>query len=345
VDALVKQWDERPQAWDALLEAGVHLFFRKPKPKNSVLKRIGYKLWNTEDASTNNPFETGPELTRYDLAVISLCDSMNRSLPNYTKVLQENGVPYVLLVQLATDLRMVPDRVLEALLRSYEGAKQVCFLNGDNAALTQRMLGVTLPSIKYVNNPFKYNQAYLPYMGTRDTYTLACVANLKTFHKGQDLLLAVLGQEKWQSRPLQLQLYGGGVNKKQLERLVMRYGLEKKVMFMGYELDKTKIWENNLGCILPSRMEGQSLAMLEAMSFGRMVISTAVGDAERLVVDGITGFLADSFTFRAIDAALERAWANRENWESLGIVSRDHLNSLVTENPIDEFVTIIEKLN
>lgn len=341
----MKQWNKRPQAWDSLLEAGVHLYFRKSKPKNRLIKRIANKLLNYKDANSGSPFQTIPELTRYDLAVISLSDSMNRSLPSYTKVLQDKGVPYVLLVQLATDLRMVPDNILEALLRSYEGAKQVCFLNGDNAELTQRMLGVTLQSIKYVNNPFTYNQAYLPYSGTRDKYTLACVANLKTFHKGQDLLLAVLGQEKWKSRPIQLKLYGGGVNKKQLERLVTRYELEEKVLFMGYEVDKTKIWANNMGCILPSRMEGQSLAMLEAMSFGRMVISTAVGDAERLVVDGKTGFISNSLTFKDLDAALEHAWSNRENWESLGIVSRNHLNALVTENPIDKFVNVIENLD
>lgn len=342
---MVKQWDQSPQAWNSLVESGVHLYFRSSKHKNRLIKRLGNKLLNSKDAYSASPFQTVPELKCYDLAVISLCDSMNRSLPSYTKVLQDKSVPYVLLVQLATDLRMVTDGTLEALLRSYEGAKLVCFLNGDNAELTQRMLGVTLQRVKYVNNPFIYNQAYLPYSGIRDKYTLACVANLKTFHKGQDLLLTVLGQEKWKSRPIQLQLYGGGVNRKQLERLVTRYGLEEKVLFMGYEVDKIKIWAHNMGCILPSRMEGQSLAMLEAMSFGRMVISTAVGDAERLVVDGKTGFIAYSFTSRALDAALERAWSNRENWESLGIVSRDHLNSLVTENPIDDFVTVIENLD
>jgi glycosyltransferase involved in cell wall biosynthesis len=337
VSALVKQWDKRPQAWNALLEAGVHLYFRTSKPKNSLIKRIRNKLFNYKDVIKGNPFTKVPELTRYDLAVISVCDSMNRSLPSYTKVLQAKGVPYVLLVQLATDLRMVPDGMLEALLKSYEGAKQVCFLNGDNAELTQRMLGVTLQNVSYVNNPFIYNQGYLPYTGTKDQYTLACVANLKTFHKGQDLLLTVLGQEKWKSRPIQLRLYGEGVNRKQLERLVTRYGLEEKVMFMGYESEKTKIWANNMGCVLPSRMEGQSLAMLEAMSFGRMVISTAVGDAERLIEHGKTGFLIEYPTHEAIDKTLEEAWNFRNDWLGMGKLSREKLFDVITEEPVSFF--------
>nr|WP_321223007.1 glycosyltransferase family 4 protein [uncultured Psychroserpens sp.] len=344
VNALVKYWDQRPLAWDDMSQAGIQLYFRTSKSKNNIISRVVNKLSGAKQKFYNNTYKNITDLNDYDLAIISLSDSMNRNLPNYTKELQHKGVPYILLVQLATDLRMVTDLVLESLLKSYQGAKLVCFLNGDNAELTQRMLGVTLKNIQYVNNPFNYNQAFVPYTGAKDKYTLACVANLKTFHKGQDLLLTVLGQTKWKSRPVQLQLYGGGVNKILLERLVKTHGLEKQVFFMGYEADKTKIWSQNMVCILPSRMEGQSLAMLEAMSFGRMVISTSVGDAKRLVVDGKTGFIANSYTFNDIDAALERAWAHRENWEAIGVASRDHLNRLINQDPIDEFVGVIENV-
>ena len=50
--------------------------------------------------------------------------------------------------------------------------------------------------------------------------------------------------------------------------------------------------------------------MLEAMSFGRMIIATAVGDAPRLVKDGETGFLIAAPTVALIDSVLEKAWVS-----------------------------------
>ena len=80
----------------------------------------------------------------------------------------------------------------------------------------------------------------------------------------------------------------------------------KPCLHRGFETDKVKIWKKNVACIMPSRMEGQSLAMLEAMSFGRMIIATAVGDAPRLIKDGETGFLIDAPTFALLIPCLKK---------------------------------------
>ena len=91
-------------------------------------------------------------------------------------------------------------------------------------------------------------------------------------------------------------------------------------------------------------MEGQSLAMLEAMSHGRLVISTVVGDAERLIEQNKTGFLIEAPTTELIDLALENAWKKRNDWVEMGKLSRDHLYKTITKDPVLEFSDKIEKL-
>ncbi|WNH09625.1 glycosyltransferase [Thalassobellus suaedae] len=96
--------------------------------------------------------------------------------------------------------------------------------------------------------------------------------------------------------------------------------------------------------VIPSRMEGQSLAMLEAMAYGRMVISTKVGDAERLVKHNETGFLIDAPTVALIDLALEKAWKERTNWVEMGKLSRKHLFEMIQKDPVIDFSNKLEEL-
>jgi len=109
---------------------------------------------------------------------------------------------------------------------------------------------------------------------------------------------------------------------------------------MGFERNKETIWKENMACIMPSRMEGQSLAMLEAMSFGRMIISTNVGDAERLIEHGETGFICDA-TVESVNKILDEAWNKRTDWLKIVKRSNDRLYTLITEDPVITFANIL----
>lgn len=346
ISVLLKKWPQTPSAVSGLIQANVRVFYRndlKKSPKGFINK-LWFQLFGVKKKQVPNLFNTVKELESYDLVVISVCDSVSRKLVSYTEVLNEKRIRYVILVQLATDLRMVPDPLALALKGSYEQAQCVCFLSPENAQKTQLLLGCTLQNIQYVNNPFHYVQDYVAYNGEEHHFSMACVASLKSFHKGQDILISLLGQDKWKSRNFRLNLYGDGVNRNQLQRLVSLFGLEDKVFFLGFESDKHRIWSTNMVCMMPSRMEGQSLAMLEAMSFGRMVISTKVGDAERLITHGRTGFLADYPSFEALDLALDAAWDLRHQWLDMGKLSREKLYEEIPIDPIDFFANKIKSL-
>ncbi|MFT4800728.1 glycosyltransferase family 4 protein [Patiriisocius sp. Uisw_047] len=338
VSALLKKWTDIPIAVQEIEKAGVTIIYKEApiEVEIGIVARIKRRLLPPINNVLSNDFVNIEDISSFSLVLISTGSNTDPKLVTYTTYLKSKNVKYVIIVQLATDLNYVHDNLLKQLKDSYEGAVSICFLSPDNKSKTEMMLGAELNNITFINNPFNYKQKYsLPTEGS--TYNLSCVAAFTSFHKGQDLLLKALSNNKWKERNLIVNLYGLGTNLEQIKRLIEVYKLDDIVKIKGYEANKISIWEENIGCIMPSRMEGQSLAMLEAMSFGRMIISTDVGDAFRLIKHTETGYLIDFPSIKAIDRTLEEAWQNKKNWVSMGEKSYDHLHQVIKTDPVLDF--------
>jgi glycosyltransferase involved in cell wall biosynthesis len=79
--------------------------------------------------------------------------------------------------------------------------------------------------------------------------------------------------------------------KMRLDNLIKKLGLGNNVQFMGYREDIYEILPVFDVYVLPSRSEGQSLALLEAMASGRSIVATDVGGNPLLIKHGISGIL------------------------------------------------------
>jgi glycosyltransferase involved in cell wall biosynthesis len=74
--------------------------------------------------------------------------------------------------------------------------------------------------------------------------------------------------------------------------------------------------------LLPSRMEGFSQSLLEAMALGKPVIASAAGGNPELVTDGADGLLVAPLDPRAWAAAIERVLLDPPLAEKLGAAAR-----------------------
>jgi glycosyltransferase involved in cell wall biosynthesis len=192
-----------------------------------------------------------------------------------------------------------------------------------------------------VRNPFLVSGTPLPWPGTQDhSIKLACVARLATGEKGQDILLRVLARQRWRERNLSVSFFGAGSNAEALRELAGRLPL-KNVDFPGFVSDVESIWKMHHALVLPSRTEGLPLALIEAMMCGRFGIVTNEGGTCEVVEDGRTGFIADSAKVDEFDHAMERAWAVREEWESIGQAAGMAVRTMV---PLDPAATFSAKL-
>jgi glycosyltransferase involved in cell wall biosynthesis len=214
----------------------------------------------------------------------------------------------------------------------YADARACYFVSEHNLRLTEEQFGAALPRARVVRNPFLVPWARRHDWPSGGVLRLACVGRLFVMEKGQDLLLRVLARDKWRQRPLSVTIVGAGPHRAALEAMAAYHRVER-VSFAGFLDDIQGIWNDHHGLILPSRCEGLPLVLVEAMLSGRVAIATDVAGISEVLEDGATGFLAAAATEDALDAALERAWARRDEWQAIGARAAERIRELVPEDP------------
>lgn len=274
-------------------------------------------------------------LPKPDLVVLS--QGTNFGSRQFANTCRRLGLPYVLVTQKAQDEVIAPDKLLEDLRRAYAHARWSYFVSQHNLRLTEEQIGRSLPAASVVRNPFLTSwTAPLSWPEGEGEIRLACVGRLYPFDKGQDILLRVLAQPKWKARPLSVTFFGDGPHRQVLEGMAEHLGLTS-VRFAGFVNDVEAIWQNHHGLVLPSRGEGLPLVLVEAMLRGRVPIVTNVAGNGEVVTDNVTGFIASSPTTAAMDEAMERAWARRDEWRTVGEAGAASIRALVPQDPAGVF--------
>lgn len=338
VSVFAKKWPDLPHAISELGEIGCKIGFRE----NRFDKEL--KNWHH---FVNNRF-SGLNIRLFyqmDLFEAFIKDNLPKilvlSLGNniegrpWIELARKLEIPYILLVQLVQEGNILPDSDTDRIKSYYIHATKIFFVSHQNKQIMQRYCTDELLNAEIIMNPYP-TETSTEWPENKDSFNLAFIASLSPNHKGHDLLFEVLSYKKWQIRPLHINLYGDGPNSKYTRQLADFYGL-KNLTFHGHVRDKNEIWKNNHGLILPSRMEGMSLALLEAVAFERVAITTNVGGAHEIIKDNETGFIADFPSVESIDETLERAWKKRENWQSMGRKLKDTFEQKYPFDPVENF--------
>jgi hypothetical protein len=63
-----------------------------------------------------------------------------------------------------------------------------------------------------------------------------------------------------------------------------------------------------------------------------------------VVINGVTGFLAEHVDASALDHAMEHAWRRREEWRQIGENAANHIRQKVSPPPGRDFWGKIERL-
>jgi glycosyltransferase involved in cell wall biosynthesis len=318
-----------------LRNQGIPLSFRQVSSR-SLLNRIKQKvLFRGKD------MEAIKWLSEHkpDLVVISQGDNIEGL--GWMENCRELNLPYAVIVQANNDSWWPPQELGARMAQAYLGAKKVFCVSQHNLELLQCQVGESLNNAIVVWNPYNVDASQIiGWPQESDVLKLACVARLEPFAKGQDILLRVLGKQRWRDRPIELTLYGSGPFESCLRRLAKRLKLQN-VKFFGHTNNVSDIWANNHLLVLPSRYEGTPLALVEAMWCGRPAIVTDVGGNSELCLDGETGFVAQAPTMKLFDDALERAWTNKNLLQAMGGLARNRAEKIIPTDPIREFCDVL----
>ncbi len=148
---------------------------------------------------------------------------------------------------------------------------------------------------------FKFQEGYQP----KPRPSIGLFGDIKQ-KKGLDTLLAAIDFNRFSLRIV------GELREDSRKLLHGFFGLhpqahvEHVAYVQGCDDLITQYREVDIVCI-PSRHEGMSNVMLEAMSLGKLCVCSSVGGALDVVQDGTNGFLFDPGSSESLELALERA--------------------------------------
>jgi len=248
-------------------------------------------------------------------------------------------VPFITIGQANRERDWCCDDLAERYRVALAAALRCFFVSQANLLLAEKQFGTKFTNAEVVWNPVNVALDASPpwaHLGIGGELRFACVGRLHPPSKGQDILLEALATPEWKARPWRLYLYGDGPMRQVIQLLASSLGLSKHVEFAGFAAVED-IWAANHVLVMPSRFEGLPLAMVEAMLCARPVVATDVAGHSDILEDGVTGFLADAPTVRAMGIALERFWKRRDEAEAIGRAGEGRIRAIMPPDPVRTF--------
>ena len=327
-----QRWPDTPAPLQRLIELGATPHFRSRFRLGRSLRRSLEKL-----SLLQLRFVRWLRNTRPDFVVISF--SWHGDDPQIANTCRLLGIPYAILLQAAGTSFWIPERSLADFRSAYTHARCCYFVSEENRETLQSNLGTEISRYEIVDNPFTIRREATPaWPATEEVWKLACVARVHFPSKSQDLLVRVLRVPKWRARPLKVTLWGHDQGfLRQLQGMIDFYGLQEQISYGGFTDDVESLWSEHHGLLLPSRMEGNALSLVEAMMCGRIPITTNVGRAAELIDDNESGFIAPAATAELIDESLERAWQRRHDWAAMGKQAARAIRERHSLSPDEDF--------
>jgi glycosyltransferase involved in cell wall biosynthesis len=144
--------------------------------------------------------------------------------------------------------------------------------------------------------------------------------------KGLDVLLeAVVPLPE-----VELLIAGDGPERDALLADAARRGLDTRIQLLPWS-EKTRALLDEIDIfVLPSRLEGLPLSILEAMTAGRPVVATDVGSVTEAVVEGTTGLVVPAGEVGPLRDALEQLAEDPEQRKRMGEAGRRRALELFT---------------
>lgn len=288
------------------------------EPGLTAQKRIPKKIILFLINKLSNPykklFKENPDVLVYTGA----CDSLKHD-PYFLKILYASKKPLIIINQVHTEYQKTfDDHEAEVLKKAFHYSRKNLFVSQRNKEVMERFLADTIPNSQVIRNPINLEAVGPVEFPVSGKIQFAIVANLLINHKGQDILFEIVSREPWTSRDWHLNIYGSGVDEKFLKQLAAFYKISDKVTFHGRVQDIRQVWRTNHILLMPSRLEGMPLAIVEAMLCGRPVVTTDVAGHTEWIREGIDGFIAGGANVNSFGKAMERAWQQKDQWQTLG---------------------------
>ncbi len=126
-----------------------------------------------------------------------------------------------------------------------------------------------------------------------EVFSLLMVARMSA-EKNHFLAIETISQLKSRGCKVKLMMVGDGPLLQDIKKMIIDKGLENEVVLAGYVSNPNELYQKADVLIISSKTEGLPMNLLEALSFGVPVVSTAVGEVPHVLSNGPCGLIAEA---------------------------------------------------
>jgi glycosyltransferase involved in cell wall biosynthesis len=318
VGAAVHHWTEKETKMDLLAQSGAAVYYipNRGVSKRNLSERIQYKI--TKKILLRNYIPTIP-VEDYDITVVSL--GAFEITASAWKNFYQRVNKLVILFHNYNEKEIFKPSQEKALKAWLDKASLKLFASRRIKQVLETKLDITITNADVLLNPISFvppsqTRVYPPLKN--GNYVFVTLAALEVYRKAQDQLIVALSTEKWKNRNWQLELYGDGKDRLLLEELVSKHKMQDKIFFKGHTKNVQQVlFEAHLVLQL-THLDAMPIAVVEAMAMSRPLVVSDVGDMPDWVRGGINGFVAPNASPGEIDAVLDKAWTEKDNWSRMG---------------------------
>lgn len=335
--ASVYAWPQRPRQITELASAGIDIHTRPLH--RTRWERLLHRMMPTQDGLSS--------LTGRLFDVLCISQGGSFDLPASTdmarvrELTKDYSIPYVVVCQFGAEDEILSPVTIARAREFFAKARAVCFVSERNRIAAERHVARTMPNARVVLNPVNLTDRTIAPWPTSSRAVFCNLARMDAKVKGQDALLQALSFPRWKDRDWELRLCGQGADEAYLKLLAANFGITDRVIFCGQVQNIRDVWRESHLLLMPSRAEGTPLAMVEAMLCGRPAVVTDVGGNAEWITEGDTGFIAPACMPEYLDAAMERAWNQRDQWQSMGLRCHELASQRMKEDPAESLLQIL----
>ncbi|MGZ3846996.1 MAG: glycosyltransferase family 4 protein [Flavisolibacter sp.] len=317
VGCAIYHWPEKEEKMRVLKDAGAEVFYipNKGRSKRNLLERIQNKV---SKARAKAYIETLP-VKQYDIVVVNqgAFEVTTPAWREYYKKLDK----YIVLYHNYKETEVLTGVKKAAVENWCANAALNLFASRRISEVLESNSNIKPPRAGILLNPISFEPpvSFTPYPALQNgNYRFIMLAALELWRKGQDNLVQALSSDKWKQRKWTLHLYGEGKDKRNLQELVIKTGLQQKVFLEGNTNDPKTVLENAHMLLQLTHIDAMPLSVVEALALGRPVAVSKIGDMPYWISEGENGWISSNASVEQIDTTLERAWNQREDWPWMG---------------------------
>ncbi len=143
-----------------------------------------------------------------------------------------------------------------------------------------------------------------------------------------DLIRAAAVLEAMSGAPrFRVVLVGDGPERERLAQLASQLGIEKRIVFAGFQRDTKPYYAMATAMAVPSYSEGSPNVVLEAMAAGLPIAANAVGGVPEILEENVTGLMVPPHDLEAMAKVLVRILSDAELRARLGAAARARTES------------------